>query len=351
MKKLILILPALVALLTACNKDEPIPSLQTEERFSFTGKWFAPDMSWFFSAEFHQAEPNYYIYIKQIYENPDTCNIVFLNQSELTWRRPAYDPITGGLFLFSTYTYEINSDTSKITFYEGNRIVKECQLQIISPTEMLIDDVVYLKEKINPTPMPTLPNEEWHYDFVDENGVYYTGSNQLDFNNPIYTMRGSSLYVYYNIYGYQAVRPTADYSSLPVRPKSCLQMFPNPGPAQFTVQQIDYNGTAISAYVQVSGGNPNRICKYAFSGLKNVTSLVVCHTSIDEYALWGCSLNGIYVYEPNIQYGEDSMEVAETAFDEYTYEHTPLHIPHGMTLDPTSPWARFKYIFDDLLSY
>ena len=60
------------------------------------------------------------------------------------------------------------------------------------------------------------------------------------------------------------------------------------------------------------------------------------------FAIWGCSLNGIFLCSI------DNIHVSATAFDEYTYKNTPLHIPQGRKQNLPSPWNNFKHIYEDV---
>ncbi|MGX8712100.1 MAG: leucine-rich repeat protein [bacterium] len=349
MKRTTLILLSLIAVLTACHKDDDPTIVPQEEHFSMQGKWFNPDInswyqhvydpygggSWYYWA---WEQDNFYKTI----EFTDECQVGEQWQGCFKWNRMSYDPVAARIDLDEPYTYyyKVNDSSTRIILYcpTWDNQIRDVPFQIISPNEMMTDGELYIRITDNPTPMVTLPNRNWHYDW-DSNGFYYTGSGagMYDYNNPSYEQRDNGLYVYWGTNMNQSVRPCANYASLPAMPRGTFDCTSRQ--ISFTMQQIDYNGTQRWAYVQNSGGKWfDRICEYAFAGCKELNTLKLSNQIIEDYAFYGCSLKDIFLMSI-----PDS--VAETAFDEWQYEHTVLHTKQ---LVHTGPWNRFKHSYVDI---
>lgn len=354
---------ALLALLTltalvSCNKtEEPSPIPQEQDEPIFQGKWYMPDYGWLWSDNLHDIHPYLAeIFKEQLAQQPDVYSISFMETNDtlydgvVEWCEPSYDPVMGNCFPSDSYRYNIEDNGARLALYHPNgTLYKRITITKLNNMEIMIDSVLYLRDNPNPTAMQPLPsNENWFYHTCDTQGVYYIGSSQFDLNNPIYEMRGSELYVNYNplvidgIEGLYVVRPGIEYSTFPQHPHGCIDLFPYPR-VMYEIRQIAYNGVERYAYVQTTGFNPKGVYKYAMDGCKEVTSLVLGKLDIEEYAFWGCPLKAIFLY--NI----DETTAHSNAFDDYTYEHTPLHIPVGtQRIDLTTPWIKFKHIYYDL---
>lgn len=358
-KHLTLALFALLAITTlvSCDKtEEPSPIPQEQDEPIFQGKWYMPDYRCLWNSEFHDIEPYLpTIFKEQLAQQPDFYSITFKEISDtqydgqVEWCEPVYDPVMGNCFFRDTYQYNIENNGATLALYNpSGTLYKRITITKLNNMEIMIDSVLYLRDKPNPTEMQPLPsNENWFYHTCDTQGVYYIGSNQFDLDNPIYEIRGDHLYVTYNrlindgIEGLYVVRPGQEYSAFPQHPHGCIDLFPYPT-VMYSQQLIDYNGVERYAFVQTTGFNPNGVYKYAMDGCKEVTSLVLGKLDIEEYAFWGCSLKAIFLYYC------DETTVHTNAFDDYTYEHTPLHIPVGTQSHLTAPWINFKHIYDDL---
>ena len=313
------------------------------------GAWFNPDMnSWISQNEYAQVASVQYAwelgeYYKTI-EFIDGGQLAEQWQGCFKWNKMDYDPLVG---IFNTEPltvyYRVNDSSTQITLYcPENDYLRDVPFQILSPYEMMIDGELYICITDNPTPMVTLPNRNWHYDW-SSNGFYYTGAGawMYDYNNPTYSMNGSQLCVTWGTNMNQAVRPYANYEALAEVPKGMFNC--TSGRVAFEQRQIDYNGTQVWALVQVSGGNWfDRVCEYAFAGCKELNALKLGGQIIEEYAFYGCSLKHIFLMSPI----PDS--VAETAFDEWQFEHTVLHTREEVH---TSPWNRFKHSYADIPDY
>lgn len=361
MKKIILISVILCAfgLFFSCDKqEEPIPISQEQEEPIFQGKWYMPDYSWLWGNELHDIQPYLYVIFKeQFAQKPDFYSIVFKEvdgdqfDGQVEWCEPSYDPITGNLFFSDSYLYNIEDDGATLAlYYPSGTFYKRVTITKMNSMEIMVDSMTYLRDKPNPTEMQPLPNgENWFYHTCDTQGVYYIGSSQFDYDNPIYDYRGSQLYVTYNpkvidgIDGLYVVRPGLEYSIFPQQPHGCIDLFPYPF-VNYELQLVDYNGDQRYAYVQNTGFNPSGVLKYAMDGCKDVTSLVLGKIDIGEYAFWGCSLKAIFLYAA-------SATAYLNSFDDYTYEHTPLHIPVGTRAALDAPWTNFQHIYDDLPAY
>lgn len=203
---------------------------------------------------------------------------------------------------------------------------------------MMIDGELYIRITDNPTTMVTLPSRNWYYDW-ESNGFYYTGAGagMYDYNSPLYGMRSGELYVCWNTNMNQVVRPCANYETLAKMPRGTFDCTSKQ--ISFTQQLISHNGTQRIAYVQSGGGKWfDRICEYAFAGCKELNTLKLSDQTIEDYAFYGCSLKDIFLMSI-----PDS--VAETAFDEWQYEHTVLHTKQVVH---SSPWNKFKHSYVDI---
>ena len=333
-----------IIILTACHKDDP-QDIPQEEQFLMQGKWFNPDMNCWLQQyidgeiwlELAWKQDNFYKTIEFI----DSCQVGGQWYGCFEWNEMWYDPINVSLGEPYTYYYRVNDSSTRITLYcpECNSQIQDVPFRVISPNEMMIDGELYIRITDNPTPMVTLPNRNWHYDW-DSNGFYYTGAGawMYDYNNPAYEMRGSQLYVYWGTNMNQAVRPCANYETLTKVPKGTFDCTSR-GPIMFELRQIYYNGTQVAAFVQNSGGSWfNRVCEYAFAGCKELNTLKLDDQIIEDYAFYGCSLKDIFLMSI-----PDS--VAETAFDEWQYEHTVLHTK---SVVHSSPWNKFKHSYTDI---
>ncbi len=346
-----------LATLVSCNKtEEPSPMPQEQDEPIFQGKWYMPDYSWLWDNNLHDIEPYLPIFFKeQLAQQPDFYNITFkeisdtLYDGQVEWCEPSYDPVLGNYFFRDSYLYNIENNGATLALYHpSGTLYKRITITKLNNMEIMIDSVLYLRDKPNPTAMQPLPNgENWFYHTCDTQGVYYIGSNQFDLANPIFEIQGSELYVTYNplvidgIEGLYVVRPGLEYSIFPKQPQGCIDLFPYPR-VTYSLQQINYNGVERYAHVQVTGFNPKGVYNYAMDGCKDVTSLVLGKLDIEEYAFWGCPLKAIFLY-----YSDESTAHPK-AFDDYTYEHTPLHIPVGTQSHLSAPWTNFKHIYDDL---
>lgn len=348
MKKMFLLgaIACAITIMTACHKDDP-PTVPQEEQFSMQGKWFNPDMSCWLQQISESLRNDVWCYLAwkqnnyyKTIEFTDDCQVEGQWHGCFKWNEMWYDPINVSLGEPYTYYYSINDSSTRITLYRPfDNYQKEVSFQIISPNEMMIDGELYIRITDNPTSMVTLPNKNWHYDW-DSNGFYYTGAGawMYDYNNPTYVCRGSQLYVYWGTNMNQAVRPCANYETLSEMPKGTFDCTSR-GPILFEFRQIDYNGNQVGAFVQNSGGNWfDRVCEYAFAGCKELNTLKLGNQIIEDYAFYGCSLKDIFLISI-----PDS--VAETAFDEWQYEHTVLHTKHEVH---SSPWHRFKHSYTDI---
>lgn len=358
MRTLLITLISVTTLVSCDKQEEPTPTPQEQEDPIFQGKWYMPNYGWLWGEDFHTIQPlldAHGTYMQLLEQHPDTCCIIFKDVSgtqfdgQIEWRYPSYNPIMGDLFFNASYLYNIEDDGATLALYNPNGMFeKRITITKINNMEIMIDSVTYLRDKTNPTTMQPLPSgENWFYHTCDTQGVYYIGSSQFDYDNPIFEYRGSQLYVFYNpkvidgIEGLYAVRPGLEYSTFPQNPHGCIDLFPYPT-VMYSLQQIDYNGVELSAYVRVTGFNPKGVLKYAMDGCKEVTSLVLGKLDIEEYAFWGCPLKAIFLYN------SDESTAHPSAFDDYTYKNTPLHIPVGTQSHLNAPWTNFKHIYDDL---
>lgn len=352
-KSIILIAFVAIVGLTACQKEnsgEPTSTPEPQELFSFSGEWYCPSIEW-------MADMNLSVYpIRDIIDYLGHTSLYktirFVEGGSLAehwqgcfiWDQMSVDPVTGNLRSPDTVYYSVNEDSTTITLYvQTQDQIRTAPMQIISPTEMVIDGERYLRPEQNPTAMLTLPNCNWHYDF-SYNGFYYRGSinrGQLDLDNPIYEWYGNTLRVSYDMFKCQAVRPYVDYNALAEQPHGLFDCSGNDN--TYELKLISYMGVDRWAYVQNNGGQwCDTICEYAFAGCKDLEEVVLGMQIIKPYAFYGCSLRGIFLWFV-------PQSVASTAFDDWQYEHTTVHVSkHHPEILQTAPWNRFIHGYADL---
>lgn len=336
----------LSCIISACNKDnsnEPQPTQTEPETFSLSGEWYCPSIDWMsemlqYNLGYNQA--SMYKTIRFI----EGGNLSEHWQGCFIWNQMIINPTTGEFNAPDTVYFNTNDDYTSITLYVVTRdYLQQAPLQVISPSEMIINDETYLRPQQNPTQMVSLPSRNWHYDF-SSNGFFYRGEmgrGQLDLNNPIYGERNGELWVTYNMFKCQVVRPYSDYNALSEQPHGLF--FCAGSDSSFEQRLIDYNGVARMANVQNNGGQwCDTICEYAFAGCNLLEEVVLGMQVIEDYAFHGCSLRGIFLWFV-------PQSVAPTAFDEWQYEHTAVHVSknHPEILQ-TTPWNRFRHAYADL---
>lgn len=342
--------------MTACTKEDG-PSTQEEtgtiDFSTVSGIWFSPDLSGLY-VTYSSSYFNWNGTFGELCDIEMMPHIKFMPiqgssiyASEWQGKFLHYaDPFSG--MSPDTVYYRVNEEQSVITLFntKGNQIVNS-PLVIQSSSEFSINGVTFMSRRDNPTGTYPVPNNDWHYDWFS--GVYSVGEGtpcQMDLSNPTYEWRGSVLYVIYPIYPHDVVRPCSDYLSAPYQPHGSFNF--STYIETFELKQIEYQGTTISAYVKNNGGQCyKKVCAHALNGCKEVNGLVFGAANnesfeIEEYAFWGCSLNGIFLCSI------DNIHVSATAFDEYTYKNTPLHIPQGRKQNLPSPWNNFKHIYEDV---
>lgn len=352
----ITILSAIILLtgLISCQKDTPNEqgtSPEAQEVFSFTGEWYCPSIEWL--SEINQQ----YTPISNIIGYPGLSTLYktirFVEGGSLVehwqgcfvWNQMRCNPITGELLASDTVYYSVNEDRTNITLYvQTQDYIHTATMQVFSSTEMVIDGERYLRHMQNPTAMVSLPDQNWHYDY-SINGFFFRGNpnrhEQLDLDNPIYVTRDNGLWVLYNMSKSQAVRPYANYNAMAEQPHG---LFDCAGfDTSYEEKIVDYQGVTRIANVQNNGGQwCDTICEYAFAGCKDLTEVVLGMQVIKPYAFYGCSLRGIFLwFEP--------QDVASTAFDDWQYEHTTVHVSkyHPEILQ-TAPWSHFRHAYADL---
>lgn len=337
----------LSGIVTACNKDtinEPQPTPDEPETFSLSGEWYCPNIEWV-------PEMLQYNYIGY---SPSSMykTIRFIEGGNLSehwqgcfiWNQMIINPTTGEFNEPDSVYFKINDDYTNITLYVVTRdYLQQVPMQVISPFEMIINGDTYIRPQQNPTPMISIPNRNWHYDF-SYNGFYYRGERgrgQLDIDNPIIEERSDGLWVTYNMLKCQVVRPYSDYNALSEHPHGLFNCAGSD--TLFEEKNIDYRGITRWAHVQNNGGQwCDTICEYAFANCKELEEVVLGMQVIEDYAFSGCSLRGIFLWFV-------PQSVAPTAFDDWQYEHTAVHVSkHHPEILQTTPWNRFRHAYADL---
>lgn len=345
MKKLFILGAMLLALgmMTACHKDDQ-PTTQQDEQFSFSGIWYNPDISYLEDGYEWIVSPG----LAEYHNFALQQTIGFIGNADdywqgcFLWQKHPFDPNSWYEVPAPDSVYfKTNEAQNTIEIYIPSRSeLYETSFQIVSPTEMRIGEETYIKHIPNPTEMVSLPNTSWHFDWHD-GGFYFTGARLLDLNNPIIEMRGTQLYVNYEMRKSQAVRPHSNYNALMEQPHGWYIFAATPRSYEYLL--YDYNGVQQYAMVQNNGGAwCDSICAYAFAGCKELNVVVLDGQVIGDYAFHGCTLTDIYLTGI-------PQDVSPTAFDEWQFEHTVIHTEKGYGLPQTAPWNRFKHTFADIV--
>ena len=331
----------------ACHKetsDNTQSGTAEPDTISMSGEWYCPSIDWMPDGlQYNYIGYNHSSMYKTI-RFIDGGDLSEHWQGRFIWNQMIINPTTGEFNNPDTVYYNINDDYTIITLYVvTNDYLKQVPMQVISSSEIVIDGETYLRPKQNPTPMITLPNHNWRYEF-SYNGFYYRGEmgrGQLDIDNPIIEERNDGLWVTYDMLKCQVVRPYSNYNALSEQPHGLF----NCSGADTTFEQriINYNGVTHLANVQNNGGQwCDTICEYAFAGCKELEEVVLGMQVIEEYAFHGSSLRGIFLWFV-------PQSVATTAFDDWQYEHTSVHVSkHHPEILQTTPWKRFKHAYADL---
>lgn len=353
MKAKSILLLMLLAGMTGCQKDnhgEPAVTPEAQEVFSFTGEWYCPSIEWLADMNLsyysigdiigHQGHTSLYKTIRFI----EGCDLASHWQGCFVWELKRGNTATSELQPPDTIYYSVDDNCTIITLYvQTQDHLYQVPMQVVSPAEMIIDGENYLRPADNTTPMVSLPNHNWHYDF-SSNGFYYKGSynrGQLDLTNPIYKTHDGKLWVSYDMFKCQVVRPYIDYNALAEQPHGLFDCAGSD--VCYEEKNIDYHGVTQLAMVQTNGGQwCDTICEYAFAGCKELKEVVLGEQVIKPYAFYGCSLKGIFLWFV-------PQAVASTAFDDWQYEHTAVHVSkYHPELLQTVPWCRFRHAYADL---